>query len=66
MAESAYSEVLAAVIEANVSGREVPKATIVIAVTDSSRPITHPRTVAISPITNVTAPMYSNEKTKHP
>ena len=34
MAESAYSDDLAAVILANVSGKEVPRATSVIAVTD--------------------------------
>lgn len=57
MAESAYSEVLAAVIDANVSGRDVPKATIVMAVTDSLSPISHPKTVASSAMMNVTPPM---------
>lgn len=66
IAESAYSEVFAAVIDAKVSGREVPKATNVIAVTDSLIPITQPRAVAISPIRKVTAPMYINDTTKHP
>jgi hypothetical protein len=33
-AESAFLDCLAAVTEAKVSGREVPKATIVMAVTD--------------------------------
>lgn len=57
IAESAYGEFLAAVIDARVSGREVPKATKVIAVTDSLIPSTQPRIVAISPITKVTIPM---------
>lgn len=62
---SANSSCLAAVIEAKVSGREVPKATNVIAVTDSLMFNTHPRTVAISPITYVTAPIIIKEQTKH-
>ena len=63
IAESAFSEFLAAVILAKVSGSEVPKATNVIAVTDSSIPRTHPRTVAISPTTNVTRPIKEREIT---
>lgn len=66
IAESAYSEVLAAVIDAKVSGSEVPRATIVIAVTESLRPISHPRRIAMSPTTAVTRPMYISENTKHP
>lgn len=66
IAASAQSEVLAAVILAKVSGSEVPKATRVIAVTESLIPATHPRTVAISPITRVTQPMKNNEAPKHP
>ena len=61
IAESANSEVLAAVILANVSGKDVPKATRVIAVTDSSMPKTHPNIVAISPTKAVTIPMYNND-----
>ena len=57
MAESAYSEDLAAVILAKVSGREVPRATIVMAVTDSSMPTTQPKSSASSPTTAVTRPM---------
>jgi len=57
IAESAYSEVLAAVIDANVSGSEVPKATIVIAVMDSFKPISHPRRIAMSPTIAVTRPI---------
>lgn len=57
MAESANSEFLAAVILANVSGREVPMATSVIAVTDSFKPMTHPRTAAHSPTIIVIRPI---------
>lgn len=57
MAESANSEFLAAVILANVSGREVPTATRVIAVTAGLRPIVQPRTVATSATTAVMVPM---------
>jgi len=57
IAESAYSEDLAAVILANVSGREVPRATRVMAVTDSSIPTTQPKSSAIYPTTAVTAPI---------
>lgn len=46
IAESALLEDLAAVIEAKVSGSEVPIATIVIPVTDGLKSITQPRTVA--------------------
>ena len=57
MAESAVSDVLAAVILAKVSGRDVPIATRVMAVTASLRPIVHPRTVATSATTAVTDPI---------
>ena len=60
MAESAYSEVLAAVILAKVSGNEVPTATIVIAVIDGSRPMTHPRSPATDPTTAVIMPISVN------
>lgn len=66
IAASAYSEVFAAVIEANVSGKEVPRATREMAVTDSFRYITHPKTVAISPIINVINPIINNATKKHP
>ena len=56
-AESAVGNYLAAVILANVSGREVPRATKVIAVMESSIPQTQPRREATSPTTAVTAPM---------
>jgi len=57
MAESAYGDVLAAVILAKVSGKEVPTATSVMAVTASSRPRVQPRTVATSATTAVIVPM---------
>lgn len=57
IAASAYSEVWAAVLEAKVSGREVPRATKVIAVTDGLSPITHPKMVATSPTNKVIRPM---------
>lgn len=56
-AESAYSNYFAAVIEANVSGRDVPRATKVMAVTGSFIPTTHPSIDAVSPTIAVTAPM---------
>lgn len=56
-AESAYSEDLAAVILANVSGSEVPRATRVIAVTESGIPHTHPSIEAQSPTIAVTPPI---------
>ena len=57
MAESASFEDLAAVILANVSGKEVPIATRVIPVTAGLRPTTHPKTVATSPTIVVTIPI---------
>lgn len=57
MAESAYSEVWAAVILAKVSGSEVPTATRVIAVIPWSSPRTHPRSVATDPTTAVIVPI---------
>jgi len=57
IAESAYSDDLAAVILAKVSGKEVPRATRVMAVTDSSMPTTHPKSSAISPTMPVTTPI---------
>jgi hypothetical protein len=57
MAESAYSEFLAAVIDANVSGSEVPRATRVIAVIESGIPQTQPSMEAHSPTIAVIAPI---------
>lgn len=56
-AESAYSEVLAAVILAKVSGREVPMATRVMAVTAPLRLMTQPKMVATSATMAVMIPM---------
>ena len=66
MASSAVSAFLAAVIEAKVSGKEVPRATKVMAVIDCLSPTTHPKTVAISPTTAVTTPIMARATTKHP
>ena len=57
MAESANSEFKAAVLLAKVSGREVPMATNVIAVTDSFKFRVHPRIVAASATIAVIDPM---------
>lgn len=57
MAESANSEFKAAVLLANVSGREVPIATSVIAVTDSFKYMLQPRMVAASATIAVINPM---------
>lgn len=65
-ASSALSEFLAAVIDAKVSGKEVPKATNVIAVIDYLSPTTHPNTVAISPTIPVTTPIMASAIRKHP
>jgi hypothetical protein len=64
IAASASSEVLAAVILANVSGREVPKATKVIAVIDSFIPSVQPSSDANSPTTAVTKPIKAREAKK--
>jgi len=64
MAESANSDYFAAVILANVSGREVPTATSVMAVTASLSPTTHPRVDATSATTAVMAPMKINATPK--
>ena len=64
-AESAVLDSLAAVILANVSGREVPMATNVIAVTPGLMPMTQPITFAISPTTAVRMPIKQIDATKH-
>lgn len=56
-AASAYLELTAAALLANVSGREVPSATKVMAVTEILRPTAHPSRVAISPTKKVTTPI---------
>ena len=57
IAASAVSSPIVAALEANVSGRDVPSATNVIAVTDGSSPMTQPKSVARSPMIAVTKPM---------
>ena len=64
MAESANSEFQAAVILANVSGSDVPRATRVMAVIDSLILSTHPRILAISPTIPVTSPIMASDTTK--
>jgi len=61
---SAVSSSIAAVLEAKVSGTEVPRATNAIAFTQSFRLIKHPRCPATSPIKAVQAPMKTIETTK--
>ena len=63
-AASAYGEDLAAVIEAKVSGSEVPTATSVIAVIYGSRLRTHPINSATSPTTPVIIPIMLSATTK--
>jgi len=46
IAESAYLEVWAAVLLAKVSGRDVPRATMVIALIEAGSPMEHPNIVA--------------------
>lgn len=55
-AESALKLSLAAVIDAKVSGREVPMATKVMAVTPGLRPMTQPIAPATSPTIAVRRP----------
>merc|ERR1719335_1842379 len=61
---SAYGSSVAAVIEANVSGSDVPSATKVIAVISSGTPQTHPKMAATSPTTAVQIPMKMSDTTK--
>jgi len=65
---SAYFSALAAAIDANVSGKEVPSATKVIAVIDGLIPSTHPKRVAISETRAVTIPITprAQQKQAHP
>mmetsp|Transcript_3628 Transcript_3628/g.7353 ORF Transcript_3628/g.7353 Transcript_3628/m.7353 type:complete len:201 (+) Transcript_3628:468-1070(+) len=65
MALSAVSSARMARTEAKVSGREVPRATTVNAVTVSRRPTRHPNTEARSPIMAVTSPMRPRATMKH-
>ena len=62
---SAVGSWVAANIEAKVSGREVPRATNVMAVTDGLIKRTHPNKSANSPMMNVVNPMKAKEMTKH-
>ena len=57
MEASAYCSHLAAVIDAKVSGSDVPKATNVIAVTSAGRPRQQPTMFAKSPTMAVTTAM---------
>mmetsp|Transcript_18943 Transcript_18943/g.48275 ORF Transcript_18943/g.48275 Transcript_18943/m.48275 type:complete len:234 (+) Transcript_18943:231-932(+) len=63
-AASANSSLRIASLLANVSGREVPTATKVMAVIASPRPITQPKSEEISPTTAVQAPMKQMETKK--
>ena len=64
MAESANSDCYAAVTLANVSGREVPTATNVMAVIDGSRPTTQPRSSATEPTMAVIIPINTSAMKK--
>ena len=64
-AESALGLYLAAVMLANVSGRDVPMATKVIAVIPGLSPMTQPIAPATSPTMAVRAPMKKREARKH-
>lgn len=64
-AASALSDCFAAVILANVSGSDVPRATSVMAATDSLIDRTQPRTVATSPTIYVTIPIIASDMKKH-
>lgn len=64
MAASAYLSCAAAVMEAKVSGRDVPRATKVIAVTDGLMPRTQPNSVAKFSTIAVVIPMKTRLMTK--
>jgi hypothetical protein len=61
---SAYSSWSTARRDANVSGRDVPSATKVMAVIASPRPTTQPKSEASSPTTAVQMPMKTSETKK--
>ena len=65
MAASAYGSPVAAAMLANVSGRLVPRATKVMAVTESSNPTEQPKRDARSPMTAVVRPTYASDQKKH-
>mmetsp|Transcript_57565 Transcript_57565/g.175359 ORF Transcript_57565/g.175359 Transcript_57565/m.175359 type:complete len:342 (-) Transcript_57565:678-1703(-) len=62
---SAHSSWQAAVLEANKSGMEVPRATKVMAVIESSMPTTHPKSSAKSITQHVSPPMTAKDIMKH-
>lgn len=64
MASSAVFEFFAAIIDANVSGNEVPNATKEMAVILSFNPTRQPNIAATSPTTAVKSAMKSNETKK--
>ena len=64
-AASAYFSYYAACIDAKVSGRDVPNATNVMAVTPGLIPKTHPKRLANSPTMYVTRPIKAREMKKH-
>jgi len=68
MALSAFLDYLAAWTEANVSGREVPRATKVMAVIAEGNPMVQPKRFANSPTMAVMMPMKSKAtpKVTHP
>ena len=61
---SAYFSLTAAVLLANVSGREVPRATKVMAVTSGFRPTRQPKILARSPTTMTRRPIMMRETVK--
>mmetsp|Transcript_26123 Transcript_26123/g.76602 ORF Transcript_26123/g.76602 Transcript_26123/m.76602 type:complete len:206 (+) Transcript_26123:863-1480(+) len=64
MDESAVGSPLAEAMDAKVSGRDVPRATNVIAVISSGMPSVHPSNPARSPMTAVTTPMSTSATAK--
>merc|ERR1719379_3063867 len=61
---SAYSSSCAAILEAKVSGKDVPSATKVIAVIESGTPSRQPKSEARSPIQAVTKAIMARELKK--
>jgi hypothetical protein len=64
MAASAYFSCLAAVIEAKVSGKDVPRATNVTALIGSGIPSTHPKALATYSTRIVTIAIIASEAKK--
>ena len=66
IASSAYFSLIAAVLLAKISGREVPRATKVMAVTSSFNPIRQPKIAARSPTITIRIPIKKGRQRNRP